>query len=77
MYPQAQCRAATLTLEAIIHATRVKAYVNIKPEQAKVDKLLETINIYTEVVDRVAPNSIYKLVMADLQKRISSWRNNQ
>jgi uncharacterized protein len=75
IYPQAICRAASLTLEAIIHATRVKAYFNIDSEQAEVNKLLETINWHSEVVNRVAPNSIYQLVMVDLQKRISSWRN--
>ncbi len=77
MYPQALCRAAALTLEAIIHATRVKAYINVDSQQAQVNRLLELINIYGEVVDRVAPNSCYQLVMADLQKRIFSWRNTQ
>jgi uncharacterized protein len=75
MYPQALCRAAALTLEAIIHATRVKAYVNIDSEQADVNKLLETINSHREVVNRVAPNSIYQQIIVDLQKRISSWRS--
>jgi uncharacterized protein len=75
IYPQAICRAASLTLEAIIHATRVKAYVNVNSEQAEVNTLLETINNHREVVNRVAPNSIYQLVMVDLQKRISSWRD--
>jgi uncharacterized protein len=75
MYPQVFCRAAALTLEAIIHATRVKAYVNVDSEQAHVNTLLETINSYAELINRVAPNSSYQVVMADLQKRISSWRN--
>jgi hypothetical protein len=74
IYPQAPCRAISLTLEAIIHATRVKAYINEPTKQAQVNKLLETISSYHEVVNRVAPNSSYQLVMADLQKRIDSWR---
>jgi hypothetical protein len=28
------------------------------------------------VVNRVAPNSMYATIMADLTKRIDSWRNN-
>jgi len=77
IYPQALCRAASLTLEAIIHATRVKAYLNIDSRQAEINILLETINSHSEVVSRVAPHSICQLVMVDLQKRISSWRNAQ
>jgi hypothetical protein len=63
------------TLEAIIHATRVREFLNDTGEQKKVSKLLELINNYNCVVNRVAPNSVYSLVMADLMKRIDSWRS--
>ncbi|MGD0994145.1 MAG: DUF447 domain-containing protein [Candidatus Bathyarchaeia archaeon] len=73
--PQVHCRAMDATLEAIIHATRVKAFLNGEGEQKKVSKLLELIEGCNEVVNRVAPNSSYSIVMADLMKRIDSWRN--
>jgi hypothetical protein len=63
------------TLEAIIHATRVKAFLNDEGKQKKVSKLLELIGNCNDVVNRVAPNSAYSIVMADLMERIDSWRN--
>jgi hypothetical protein len=74
-FPQVHCRAMDATLEAIIHATRVKAFLNGEGEQKKVSKLLELIGNCNDVVNRVAPNSAYSIVMADLMKRIDSWRN--
>ncbi len=73
--PQVYCRAKALTLEAIIHATRVKAFVNVEKEQINVNKLLASIEDSKNVVNRVAPNSIYSAVMADLMQRIDSWRD--
>ncbi len=73
-YPQVYCRAMSLTLEAIIHATRVKAYINNEKEQKRVGALLGLIQNCSEVVNRVAPNSAYSAVMDDLNKRIDSWR---
>lgn len=76
-YPQVYNRAMALTLEAIIHATRVKEFANSPHEEERVGKLLEMIKNSGEIVNRVAPNSAYSLVMADLMKRINSWRNRQ
>lgn len=73
-YPKAYCRAMALTLEAIIHATRVKAYIAEEKEEKQVSELLALIKNYNYVVNRVAPNSVYSLVMADLMQRIDSWR---
>lgn len=75
MCPQVYCRAMSLTLEAIIHATRVKTFINDEKQQKNVSKLLEMIENSNDVVNRVAPNSAYSAVMADLTKRIESWRN--
>jgi hypothetical protein len=74
-YPQIYCRAFSATLEAIIHATRVKAFANVEGKQKKVSKLMELIENGNDVVNRVAPNSVYSAVMADLMKRIDSWRS--
>jgi hypothetical protein len=74
--PKAYCRALFATVEAVIHATRVKAFTidadRQKREQAL--KLLEKIKECHNVVNRVAPNSPYSEVMADLNKRVDSWR---
>jgi len=74
--PKAYCRAQSAAIEAIIHATRVKAFIGHadgwKREQAL--KLLETIRECNDVVNRVAPSSRYSEIMADLNQRIDSWR---
>ncbi len=72
--PTVYCRASAATIEAVIHATRVKALVNDKNEQKHVNRLLEMIKNCNDVVNRVAPNSRYSEMMADLTKRIDSWR---
>ncbi len=74
-YPQVYCRAFSATLEAIIHATRVKALISDEKEQETVSKLLATIESSSDVVNRVAPNSSYTKIMVDLTRRIDSWRN--
>jgi hypothetical protein len=75
MCPQVYCRAKALTLEAIIHATRVKAFVNNEKQQKNIHKLLATIENSRDIINRVAPNSMYSAIMADLMQRIDSWRN--
>jgi hypothetical protein len=75
IYPQVYCRATSATLEAIIHATRVKLFINQKIKQKDVTKLLELIKNSNDIVNRTAPNSMYSAFMADLMKRIDEWRN--
>jgi hypothetical protein len=74
--PRAYCRALSATIEAVIHATRVKVFIghadSQKQEQAL--KLLETIRQCHDVVNRVAPRSRYSEIMADLTQRLDSWR---
>jgi len=72
--PKAYCRASSATIEAVIHATRVKVLVNDKNEQKHVHRLLEMIKNCNDVVNRVAPNSRYSEIMADLTNKIDSWR---
>jgi uncharacterized protein len=74
-YPQVYCRAMGATVEVITHATRVKAFINDEKKQKQVSELLETINRQRDLVNHVAPNSPYSLVMDDLMARIDSWRN--
>lgn len=73
-YPQVYCRAMPATLEAIVHATRIKVYANDEKKKEQVNNLLQTINNCNDLVNRTAPNSTCSAVMADLMKRIDSWR---
>ncbi len=73
VYPQVYCRAFGLTLEAIVNATRVKALVGDRKEQVHVGELVGKIRDCNVLVGRVAPNSPYSAVMADLMKRVEVW----
>jgi hypothetical protein len=74
--PKAYCRASSATIEAIIHATRVKDFLahadGQKKEQAV--RLMEMIRHCRDVVNRVAPNSRHSEIIADLSERVDSWR---
>lgn len=75
LLPQAYCRATFATIEAIIHATRVKLFLagdRQKREQAY--RLMKLIDHYNAMVQRVAPNSPYSAVMTNLTERIDSWK---
>ena len=74
-FPKAYCRALFATVEAIIHATRVKAYLSGDEKQREQAlRLLEVIEGYRDLVNRVAPKSRYAEIMADLMERVNSWR---
>ena len=76
--PQAYCRAFPATIEAIIHATRVKVFLaGNEKRKAQAMKLLETIASCNDVVNHTAPNSHYAEIMTDLTKLIDSWRNTE
>jgi hypothetical protein len=74
--PKVYCRAVFATIEAVVHATRVKVFLThpdeLKREEAL--KLLETIRGCRELVNRVAPNSRSAEIMADLTQRAEQWR---
>ncbi|XHH09172.1 MAG: DUF447 domain-containing protein [Candidatus Bathyarchaeia archaeon] len=74
MYPHVYCRALPAVLEAIIHATRIKALVGAENEQAHVAKLYSLIQNCSDVVNRSAPDSHYAELMADLQVKLDLWR---
>ena len=74
--PKVYCRALFATIEAIIHATRVKVFLTgNKQEREQALKLVETIENCYDIVNRVAPNSQYSEIMADLTRMVDSWRN--
>jgi hypothetical protein len=74
--PQAYCRASFAVIEAIIHATRVRHFFmhGDREKQEQTFSLLRKIGDCQDIVNRVAPTSRYSEIMADLSKRIDSWR---
>jgi hypothetical protein len=73
--PAVYCRAQFATIEAIVHATRIKLFVKgTQQEQKQVLRLLERVEGCRDVVDRTAPDSRYSEIMADLMGRIDLWR---
>jgi hypothetical protein len=74
--PQAYCRAVGATIEAIVHATRVKAYLE-KGADEEVSKLMEKIKYNRDVVNHVAANSQYAHIMKNLARLIELWRKNR
>ena len=76
--PKVYCRAQFATIEAIIHATRIKQFLRgDEQEQERAIKLLELVSVCKDVVNRTAPNSRYSEIMADLTQRIDLWRNER
>ncbi len=71
--PKAYNRAFGATIEALVHATRVQAYLE-SMEEEKAQHLLQVITNCQDVVNRTAPNSRYSEVMASLARLIESWR---
>jgi hypothetical protein len=76
LLPKAYCRATFATIEAIIHATRVKAFLN-RGEYEKAERLIELIRHYCAVVNRVAPNSKCSEILANLTRQVNLWRENR
>jgi hypothetical protein len=70
--PKAYCRATFATIEAIIHATRVKIFLK-KGEYKKAETLTKLIKYYSTVVNNVAPNSRCSEIINDLIQRINLW----
>jgi hypothetical protein len=75
--PKVYCRAQFATIEAIVHATRIKPFLKgTKQEQERALRLIELVNVCKDVVSRTAPKSCYSKIMTDLTQRIHSWRKN-
>jgi hypothetical protein len=73
--PKVYCRAQFATIEAVVHATRIKPFLSgDSQDQERALRLIELVEICSDVVDRTAPNSLYSEIMADLTQRIRFWR---
>lgn len=75
-YPKVYCRALFATIEAIVHATRIKVFLSgNKRRRKQASILMENIAYCKETVNHVAPNSKYAKIMTDLTKRITAWED--
>ena len=75
IFPKVYCRAFSATVEALIYATRINCFLNgdeKQREQAK--RLMKAFASCRDIVDRVAPESRYAEIMAQLEKQVESWR---
>jgi hypothetical protein len=73
LLPKVYCRASFATIEAVIHATRVKLFI-AGDRQKQAYRLIELIEHYDAIVNCVAPKSRCSAIMADLTQRINSWK---
>lgn len=75
LLPKAYCRAVFATIEAIIHATRVRLFLSSdRQKRKKAYRLIKLVEHYNNVVNSVAPNTHYSEIMADLIRRINLWK---
>ena len=65
-------RAKSAVIESIIHATRIEVFL-AAGKNKKAKELIELVNHYNKIVNKVAPNSTYSHIMIDIQRRIKKW----
>ena len=65
-------RAKSAVIESIIHATRIEVFL-ASGKNKKAKELIELVNHYNKIVNKVAPNSTYSHIMTDIQHRIKKW----
>ncbi len=70
--PQAYSRAVSAVIESVIHATRIEIYLS-SGAAGKAEELIGLVEHYRMIVERVAPDSPYSEIMADIQRRIGGW----
>lgn len=68
-------RGRAEAIEAIVHATRIRAYVGGE-EAAEVERLIKRFNECKDVVNRVSPpGSVEARVISELERLIAEWRD--
>lgn len=69
----AYSRATSAVIESLIHATRIENFLS-SGEEKKAKERIDLVNHYSEVVNKVAPNSIYSDIIEDIKHRIKKWK---
>ncbi|MEM2902456.1 MAG: DUF447 family protein [Candidatus Bathyarchaeia archaeon] len=71
--PNPYCRGLFASIECIIHATRIREYIQEKRFD-EVKKLLLLIKHYRGLIDRVSPSSVYSQIVDDVMRDVKRWR---
>ena len=66
------CRGRFAAIEAIIHATRVRAFLD-EGRRGETAQLIDRIIELQSLVDRVSPFTSYSRVVGDIMTRIRKW----
>ncbi len=76
--PKTYYRAQYATIEAVIHATRIKPLLHgNKKEQEQASKLIMLVEACRDVTAHSAPNSRYSEIMEDITEMIGWWRKHK
>ncbi|MCP8323620.1 MAG: DUF447 family protein [Candidatus Methylarchaceae archaeon HK02M2] len=72
-YPRVYCRAPFALIESIIHATRIEVFLSNK-EKKRAEELINLVKLYEALIRRVAPDTAYVKIMAEILLRIEAWK---
>lgn len=72
-WPKAFCRCDYAVIESLIHATRIKVFLQ-QGKRKRVKKLLRLINHYQELIGRVCAKQVHAEIMEKLSKKLRKWR---
>jgi hypothetical protein len=75
--PMIYSRGPHALIEATIHATRIRRFLNDKRRVREVERLTQLVNHYKAVIERVCPDSEYEKAIRELQSRIRRWKSVQ
>lgn len=70
--PKPYCRGRFAAIEAVIHATRVKVFLE-EGKREEADRLTQLILSYRALAERVCPGSSYYKVIEDVVARVREW----
>lgn len=71
--PTGYCRATFAAIECIIHATRIQQYLS-EGRLEHAEKLIDLVNHYKDLAERVAPGSKYISIIRQICSQIDRWR---
>ena len=71
--PTGYCRGTFAAIECIIHATRIQQYLS-EGRLEHAEKLIDLVNYYKDLAERVAPGSKYISIIRQICSQIDRWR---
>lgn len=75
--PAPYSRGAHALIEATIHATRIQEFLPDRKKRIEVERLIQLVNHYKDVIERVSPDSDYARAIRELLSRIRRWKSSQ